>query len=90
MNWFPLTKFFYHKGIKRWNEPYNHDETVGYCGPDDRPCIDCYLCFTPACFVLDISSLCSFQCKRFITTEPVEVYNIDDETGNTHFRVSEV
>lgn len=61
---FPLTKYFYKKGKDRWNEQYDHDEIVGYCGPPDRPCIDCYLCFTPICFFLDIGTLCSFQCVK--------------------------
>jgi hypothetical protein len=63
-NIFPLTKYFYKKGKERWYEPYDHDEIVGYCGPPDEPCIDCYLCFTPICFVFDIGTLCSFQCVK--------------------------
>uniref|UniRef100_A0A6C0J389 Uncharacterized protein n=1 Tax=viral metagenome TaxID=1070528 RepID=A0A6C0J389_9ZZZZ len=61
---FPLTKYFYKVGKDRWIEPYNQDEGIGYCGPPDRCCIDCYLCCTPVCFVLDIISLCSFQCIK--------------------------
>lgn len=63
-NKFPLTKYFYKKGLDRWNEPIDHEEQVGYCGPPDRPCIDCYLCFTPICSVLDIVTLFSFQCIK--------------------------
>ena len=61
---FPLTKYFYKVGKDRWNEPINHEEQVGYCGPPDRSCIDCYLCFTPICSVLDIVTLFSFQCIK--------------------------
>ena len=61
---FPLTKYFYRVGINRWNEPYYSEETVGYCGSPDRCCIDCYLCFTPICFVLDIASCFTFQCIK--------------------------
>lgn len=61
---FPLTQYFYKEGIKRWREPYDVDEGVGYCGPPDRCCIDCYLCFTPVCFFLDIGTFFSFQCFK--------------------------
>ena len=66
---FPLTKYFYNKGIKRWNEPYDHDEGVGYCGPPDRPCIDCYLCFIPVCFIFDIGSCFLCQCFKYKKNE---------------------
>ena len=64
---FPLTKYFYAKGKERWYEDYNPDEEVGYCGPPDRPCIDCYLCFIPICFAFDITSLCICQCVKIKT-----------------------
>jgi hypothetical protein len=63
-NKFPLTFYFYKKGKDRWNEKYNPDEVNKYCGTEDRCCIDCYLCFTPVCFVLDIGTFFSFQCVK--------------------------
>jgi hypothetical protein len=59
---FPLTKYFYKIGTERWNEPFNPDENIGYCGPPDRCCVDCYICFIPLCFTIDITSLCLLQC----------------------------
>jgi len=61
---FPLTKYFFNKGKERWNEDYNPNEEVGYCGPPDSPCIDCYLCLTPVCFALDITTVFMFQCIK--------------------------
>ena len=61
---FPITKYIYKRGITRWKEPYNPDENIGYCGPPDDCCIDCYLCFSPICAVLDTVSLCLFQCLK--------------------------
>jgi hypothetical protein len=66
--YFPLSQHLYYYGKKRWNEPYNVEEQVGYCGPPDRCCIDCYLCLIPVGFIMDIVTLNTFQCK-LITNE---------------------
>jgi hypothetical protein len=62
---FPVTKYFYFEGMKRWKEPTDLNEIVGYCGPPDRCCIDCYLCFTPICFFLDLGTFFSLQCFKY-------------------------
>ena len=64
-NWFPLTKYYYAKAKKRWNEPIDHEEQVGYCGPPDRPCVDCFFCLTPVYFAIDIATLNTFQCQKY-------------------------
>ena len=60
----PITNYLYDKGIERWNEPYDYEEQVGYCGPPDRCCIDCYICLTPLGFVFDIITFNSIQCLK--------------------------
>ena len=59
----PLTKYFHKKAKDRWDEGINPDEMYGNCGPEGRPCVDCYYCFLPICVVFDISSFNLFQCK---------------------------
>lgn len=79
---FPLTRNCIKKGCDRYYEPIDFDEEVGYCGPPDRPCIDCYICLSPICIPFDILSC--FQCyksKSNIENENNQyVFNIHDDS----------
>ena len=88
-NLFPLTKYFYKKGMDRWYEPYDPNEGSGYCGPPDRDCIDCYVCFTPVCFGLDIATLFSFQCNYFKVQDD-KMEREDSYIASSHYVISEV
>ena len=55
---FPLTQNCYNKGINRCYEPINLDEKNAYCGPEDRPCIDCYIPLILICIPFDILTCC--------------------------------
>ena len=57
-NLFPLTKNCYKKGINRCAEPVDLDEQNVYCGPQDRPCIDCYIPLSLICIPFDILTCC--------------------------------
>lgn len=59
----PLTKYFYQKAKDRWEEGIDPHEIYGTCGPEGRPCVDCYYCFTPVCCIIDIATCNLFQCK---------------------------
>jgi len=77
---FPLTQQCIKKGYNRYNEPIVPEE-VGYCGPPNRPCIDCYLCLSPICIPIDIITFCSFQIKN---------NNIEIIPKNKEYKISEV
>lgn len=92
---FPLTRNCIKKGYDRYYEPIDLDEEVGYCGPPDRPCIDCYMCLSPICIPFDV--LTCFQCYKKDKSKLEEVnqhvYQVNDdslkEQYNTH-QISEV
>ena len=79
-SYFPLTQQCVKKGYDRYYEPIVQEE-VGYCGPPNRPCIDCYLCLSPICIPVDIITFCSFQNKN---------KNIEIIPENKEFKISEV
>ena len=93
---FPLTRNCIKKGYNRFYEPINLDEEVGYCGPPDRPCIDCYICLSPICIPFDIITCFSIKKKEKSKVNIIERKNIfyvdDDSIRDQHksFEVSEV
>ena len=48
--------FFWVEGCAYWDED-NKNMSCGCCGPEDRICIDCYICLTPFGFAFDMVTL---------------------------------
>jgi len=81
---FPLTKKCFNKGLDRWNEPVDLGEKNQYCGPEDRPCIDCYIPLSLICVPFDIISCC-LLCQKFSSKESdIVEENQKEDTQTTY------